>query len=31
VAFAFGDYHGATGRAADIVLEFMQEAPSCAA
>ena len=30
VAFAFGDYHGAAARAADIVLEFMQQAPSCA-
>jgi hypothetical protein len=31
VAFAFGDYHGATARAADIVLEHLSLAPTCAA
>lgn len=30
VAFAFGDFQGATTRAADIVLEFLQQSPSCA-
>jgi hypothetical protein len=31
VAFAFGDYHGATARAAGIVLDFLSQAEKCAA
>lgn len=31
VAFAFGDYRGATSRAADIVLDYLAQSRSCAA
>lgn len=31
VAFAFGDFHGATGRAADILLDYLAQDALCAA